>query len=77
MFDVMFKKKDSPQLQARIMLVRIQALKSFRMVDLAEDIGIHLNTLNMFLRNERDVRRDTLARILEYIKYEKERLGLK
>lgn len=73
MFDVMFKKKDSPQLQARIMLVRIQALKSLRMVDLAEDIGIHLNTLNMFLRRERDVRRDTLARILEYIKYEKER----
>lgn len=76
MFDVMFKKKDSPQLQARIMLVRIQALKSLRMVDLAKDIGIHSNTLDMFLRRERDVRRDTLARILDYIKYEKEQGGI-
>jgi len=76
MFEIMFQNKDSRQLPARIMLVRIQASKSLSIVNLANEIGIHWLTLSRFLSVEADVRRVTLGKILEYINFEKTQLGL-
>lgn len=76
MFSDMFQKKDSHQLRARIMLVRIQAFKRLTREQLAKEVGISAQTIMMFLHKERDVRIKTFAQILEYIKFEVDQSGL-
>ena len=76
MFDSLFKRTDSPQHQARVLLMRIKAAKHLTTNDLAEESGICAGTLTKFLGKELDVTTKTYTRILEYIWAEKGRIGL-
>ena len=50
MFDSLFKRTDSPQHQARVLLMRIKAVKHLTTNDLQEESGVCAGTLTKFLR---------------------------
>lgn len=73
----LFRRKDSPQYNARIMLQRIKSARNFTIIELAESMGnVGSSTLQKFLGHELDVRLKTFTNILDYIEAEKHRLGM-
>ena len=76
MFDIIFKRNDSPQYPVRILLMRIMMVRKFTVSDVASEIGLHRNTIDRFLGKETDLSKRSLTRIVEYVEHEKERVGL-
>lgn len=68
MFELLFKKTQSPQLQVRIALTKIiNARKLYSFPLLATTIGVDRDTLVRFLKDEKDVEFMTLIKIVNYI----------
>ncbi len=77
MYFDLFRRKDSPQYNARILLQRIKSVRNFTTMELAKDMGnVGSSTLQKFLGHELDVRLKTFTNILDYIEVEKHRLGM-
>lgn len=76
MFESVFRVKDSRQLQARVLVMRIMAAKHLTVSEVASEIGVHRNTITKWLTHEKDVSKKILMRILEYVQAEKGRVEL-
>lgn len=74
MFADAFNEKNSPQLPARIKVMRIKVVKRLSVQQLADEIGVHRNTVTNWLSYEKDVSKENFVRIMEFIEHEQGRI---
>lgn len=72
MFDMLFKKKESPQYDIRLALTKLMATKHTFISLISKDMGVDRLTLTHFLKDEKDVEFTTLIKIVDYIEKNKD-----
>lgn len=72
MYELLFKKKESPQYEIRVALSRLLGMKGMNIPVMAEAIGLDRYTLTKFLKDEKDLSFITLIKIVDYIEAQNE-----
>ena len=67
MLEKAFKNQNSAQLEMRVALLRIKAIKNITFGQLAKDAGISYPTIYRFLCLEKDLSKTMYARLCDYV----------